>query len=412
MNLDNLKKLISQNEIKNLFQIFSDNLENKLYLVGGCVRNALAGINITDIDFATACTPEKIIDILNKSKIKYYDVGLKFGTVTAILNDQTFEITTFRKDQETDGRHAIVEFTSEIEIDAARRDFTINAIYLDEDLNIYDFYNGVEDLQNKSLKFIGQSDVRIKEDYLRILRFFRFYNEFSSQTIDSETLNSLGKEASNLSFISKERIFTEFSKILEQKDPLASLELMQELDILKYISTDLKLSKSFNNLIRIEKKLDLEIFLPRRLSMLLENSAVKIESFNSDFNITSEIKKYLINLSNIDRKLVSYLSIREARAKIYKLGIDLFLDQTIISWSNDQNEKNEINWRALFEVGRNFEKPVFPIDAQYVMNMGIGKGPLIGKILDELEEWWADNGFISDEYSLIERLKAICLSHK
>ena len=222
----------------------------------------------------------------------------------------------------------------------------------------------------------------------------------------------MSKEASNLSLISKERIFSEFSKILDHKDPLVSLELMQELGILKYISADIKLSGSFSNLINIEKQLDLKTTLTRRLSILLENSPQKIDSFNSTYNINSETKKYLVNLSNIDQKLVCYLSIREARAKIYKLGVGLFLDQTAISWAKDVNQKNAINWRALFEVGKNFEKPLFPVNAQYVINMGIDEGPLIGKILDELEEWWVDNGFVSDEYSLIERLKAICLSHK
>ena len=412
MNLENLKKLIDQNEVKTLLSIFSNYSENKLFLVGGCVRNALVDKDIVDIDFTTACKPEDIIEILSTNNIKYYDIGAKFGTITAILNEQTFEITSFRKDQETDGRHAKVEYTNKIEIDAARRDFTINAIYIDQELKIYDFFNGVEDLQNNSLKFIGQADVRIKEDYLRILRFFRFYNDFTSQTIDSETLNSLSKEASNLSLISKERIFSEFSKILDHKDPLVSLELMQELGILKYISADVKLSGYFSNLINIEKQLDLKTTLTRRLSILLENSPQKIDSFNSTYNINSETKKYLVNLSNIDQKLVCYLSIREARAKIYKLGVGLFLDQTAISWAKDVNQKNDINWRALFEVGKNFEKPLFPVNAQYVINMGIDEGPLIGKILDELEEWWVDNGFVSDEYSLIERLKAICLSHK
>ena len=412
MNSENLKQIVDQDEVQILFRIFSNYSENKLYLVGGCVRNALAGKDVVDIDFAIACTPEKIIDALSRSKIKYFDIGAKYGTITAIVNDQIFEITSFRKDQETDGRHAVVEYSNDIKVDAARRDFTINAIYLDEELNLYDFFDGYEDLQNNILQFIGRSDIRIKEDYLRILRFFRFYGDFSNQKIDSETLNALKKEANNLSLISKERILSEFSKILEQKDPLASLELMQELDILKYISKDIKISNSFYNLIGIEKKLELSVFLSRRLSMLLDNSSLKIDTYNSIYTLPSEIKKYLVKLSNIDHKIVSYLSVREARAKIYRLGLDLFLDQVIINWANDKNQKNEINWRALYEVGKNFEKPLFHVNAQYVINMGIKEGPLVGKILNELEDWWIDSGFVSDEYSLIERLKAICLSHK
>tara|TARA_B110001454_G_scaffold218661_1_gene247345 strand:- start:208 stop:1455 length:1248 start_codon:yes stop_codon:yes gene_type:complete len=411
----NLKQLINLPEINLLFSIFSSSIDNKekgIYLVGGCIRDALQEKNIKDIDFATPHNPEEVINLLTQNNIKYYDIGIDFGTVTALINDKKYEITSFRKDFETDGRHTLVKYTKNIEIDASRRDFTINAIYCDEDEKLYDFFNGIDDLQNKKLVFIGEPKKRIQEDYLRILRFFRFISIFSNYSIDELTLDCISKESSHLKSISKERLWSEFSKILSQYDPLPAIKLMEKTGIFKCIFDNIKSSNCFTSLINIEKKLDTTASYIRRLSVLLCNSVEEINKFNDTYPLTSNDKKSLIQLSKIDPKIVSYLSIKEARVKLYRLGMKAFQDQVIINWANDSNIKNEINWRALFEVAKSFEKPQFPFNAKDVINMGIEEGPLVGKILLELEDWWVDNGFLTDEYSIIERLKAICLSHK
>ena len=406
--MDQLKKILQLPEVEKIFNAFG---ESSIFLVGGCVRDTLMNKLVTDIDFATPCGPLEVIEILNKSKINYVDIGIKFGTVTAILNDKKYEITSFRKDISTDGRHAEVEFSKEMEADAARRDFTINALYVDKDFKVYDFYNGQEDLKNSILRFIGDPQARIKEDYLRIMRFFRFLASNSSQSLDDDLLTILKAEASNLSIISKERLWDEFTEILKSENPITVLKLMQENSIFENISEGLKIDESFENLISIESKIKyVDPIL--RLSLLFDNNSKKIENFVNNFHLSSKESKALLQLGEMNEKIVSYLSMKEVRFLLYKIGIGNFKNQIILNWARDVQNKNEVNWRSLYEVAISWERPKFDLESKDVLGMGINEGPLVGSILKEVEEWWAENDFIDDKFSLIERLKAICQAHK
>ena len=192
--------------------------ENAVRFVGGCVRKAICGENIDDIDLATSLEPNEVKKRLFKENIKVIDTGISHGTVTAILNRKKFEITTLRKDVSTDGRHANVEFTSNWEEDALRRDFTINAIYADIEGRIFDPLSGVSDLQNGIVKFINSSQQRIQEDYLRILRYFRFFTQYSKTDYDENIIRSIKRYINGLNKISNERIFDELKKILTLKN--------------------------------------------------------------------------------------------------------------------------------------------------------------------------------------------------
>jgi len=406
--MDQLKKILQLPEVEKIFNAFG---ESSIFLVGGCVRDTLMNKLVTDIDFATPCGPLEVIEILNKSKINYVDIGIKFGTVTAILNDKKYEITSFRKDISTDGRHAEVEFSKEMEADAARRDFTINALYVDKDCKIYDFYNGQEDLENTILRFIGDPQARIKEDYLRIMRFFRFLASNSAQSFDDDLLTVLKTEATNLSIVSKERLWDEFTEILKSENPITALTLMQKNSIFENISEGLQVEESFENLISIESKIkDVDSIL--RLSLLFDNNPKKIEDFVNSFPLSSNESKALLQLGEMNEKIVSYLSMKEVRFLLYKIGVSNFKNQIILNWARDVQNKNEVNWRSLYEVAISWERPKFDLDSKDVMGMGINEGPLVGSILKEVEEWWAENDFIDDKFSLIERLKAICQAHK
>ena len=396
-------KILQLPEVKKIFKAFG---ESSIFLVGGCVRDTLMNKLVTDIDFATPCEPLEVIEILNKSEINYVDIGIKFGTVTAIINDKKYEITSFRKDISTDGRHAEVEFSKEMEADAARRDFTINALYVDQDCKIYDFYNGQEDLKNTILRFIGDPQARIKEDYLRIMRFFRFLASNSAQSLDDGLLTILKAEAQNLSKISKERLWDELTEILKSENPIAVLKLMQENSIFENISEGLKIEGSFENLIFIESKIKyVDPIL--RLSLLFDNDSKKIENFVNNFHLSSKESEALLQLGEMNEKIVSYLSMKEVRFLLYKIGISNFKNQIILHWARDVLNKNEVNWRSLYEVAISWERPKFDLDSKDVLGMGINEGPLVGSILKEVEEWWAENDFIDDKFSLIERLKAI-----
>ena len=406
--MDQLKKILQLPEVEKVFKAFG---ENPIFLVGGCVRDTLMNKSVTDIDFATPCEPLEVIEILNKSEINYIDIGIKFGTVTAIIDDKKYEITSFRKDISTDGRHAEVEFSKEMEADAARRDFTINALYVDKDCKIYDFYNGQEDLENTILRFIGDPQARIKEDYLRIIRFFRFLASNSAQSFDDDLLAVLKTEAPNLSIVSKERLWDEFTEILKSENPITALTLMQKNSIFENISEGLQVEESFENLISIESKIkDADSIL--RLSLLFDNNPKKIEDFVNSFPLSSNESKALLQLGEMNEKIVSYLSMKEVRFLLYKIGVSNFKNQIILNWARDVQNKNEVNWRSLYEVAISWERPKFQLDSKDVMGMGINEGPLVGSILKEVEEWWAENDFIDDKFSLIERLKAICQAHK
>ena len=211
--LENIK------EAKTIFSYLDEiGKESKVRFVGGCVRKSLCGENIDDIDLATSLEPDEVKKRLIKKDVKVLDIGITHGTITAILNKKKFEITTLRKDVSTDGRHANVEFTSNWEQDASRRDFTINAIYSDIEGRIFDPLNGVSDLQNGIVKFIGSSEARIQEDYLRILRYFRFFIQYSKIDYDQDIIRSIKQYINGLNKISNERIFDELKKILTLKN--------------------------------------------------------------------------------------------------------------------------------------------------------------------------------------------------
>ena len=410
--MQQFEDIISDTNVEFLFKIFENSSKSNLFLVGGCVRDAMSKKNIIDVDFATTCRPEKVIEILDKNKIKHVDIGLKHGTVTAVINNKKFEITTFRKDLKTDGRHAEVDFTKNIEEDAARRDFTINALYLDKNGKLYDFYGGTDDIREKKIKFIGDPEKRISEDYLRIMRFFRFSAMMGLVNDNKDILDIFKNHHTKLKLISKERLWHEFSGLLKAENPVNALKEMQEVGILEEHFCNAKIGQSFENLISIETKIKYSINHIFRLGILLQNQSVKIDEFINKFTLSKSEASELASYSQINKKIVSYMSMQETRLLLYKLGVSRFQDEVIINWVNDPNTKNEVNWRSLCEVASTFEKPKFDLEARDVIGMGVSEGPLVGEILNEVEDWWAENGFIDDKFSLIERLKAIAQARK
>ena len=376
MTNQNIKEVLAMKDVQKLFEIFD---KNQIYLVGGCVRNAFSNRDVKDIDFASTLEPEQVIGVLDKNKIKFLDIGKEHGTITAIINNTKYEITSCRSDIKTDGRHALVDYTSDIKVDSNRRDFTFNAIYVDQSGDIFDFHNGLKDLEKNKVQFIGDVEQRIQEDYLRILRFFRFHCEHSPDHISESELLLIKKHINGLKKVSKERLWIELKNIIEHRNSSYILKKMQDTGLFSVV---------FEGII-VEKSID---------SFISENPLSKIEQNN------------LINLSNIHSSIVSYMSMREARAALYRLGKDNFTNQVLCKWSKDSNDKTTINWRALIEVASSWSKPEFTVKASDVINMGISEGPELGEILEELEEWWINNDFIDDQFSLIERLKAICFA--
>ena len=410
--MSNYSSLISSEEVSQIFRIFETFNQNSIFLVGGCIRDAILQKDVTDIDFATSLTPDETTNLLDQNNIQSVDVGKKYGTVTAIINQKKYEITSFRKDISTDGRHATVTFTNDMKEDAQRRDFTFNALYVDSNGKIFDFYNGQEDLKNGNVIFIGDPNERIKEDYLRILRYFRFFALFENSDIDPDLQKVFMANHAHLSKISNERKWFEFKEILKLKTPHNSLHMMESVGILKTHFEGALLDENFKNLIEIESRIGAVPNPIIRLSTLIGSSLEKTNYFINSFPLSKTDSTELLKLSSLNKKIVSYLSMKEVRYLLYKLGKTEFQNQIIINWSRDTQNKNEVNWRSLYEVADNWTKPDFGISPKDIINMGIEQGPMVGRIMSEVEDWWAENDFIDDKFSLIERLKAIVQAQK
>ena len=410
--MSRFSSILEQNDVAQVFDLFETYQKNSIFVVGGAIRDALLNREITDIDFATPLEPKNITEILNKENIKFIDVGINHGTVTAIINERKFEITTFRNDIFTDGRHAQVSFSNSLEKDALRRDFTITAMYLDKGGNLIDPTDGKKDLENRVVRFIGRPDKRIKEDYLRILRYFRFLALFGDISPDAEVMKTISANLDKLSVVSKERQWNELKSILTLTAPNNAISAMSEIGLLDDYFNGIGINDAFVNLIEIESKISFSIDPILRLSTLIENSLDKANTIIKKLPLSKSESTDLLKLCTLNKKVVSYMSMKEVRYLLYLLGRDGFQKQILVTWAKDANNKNEVNWRSLYEVAQSWEKPTFALTAKDVINMGISQGPLVGAILKEVEDWWAENDFIDDKFSLIERLKAIVQSKK
>ena len=410
--MSRFSSILEQNDVAQVFDLFETYQKNSIYVVGGSIRDALLNREITDIDFATSLKPKTITEILNKENIKFIDVGIDHGTVTAIINERKFEITTFRNDIFTDGRHAQVSFSNSLEEDALRRDFTINAMYLDKGGNLIDPKDGKTDLENRVVRFIGNPDERIKEDYLRILRYFRFLALFGDISPDAEVMKTIKANLDKLSVVSKERQWNELKSILSLNSPNHAISAMSEIGLLDVYFDGTSINDAFVNLIEIESRISLSIDPILRLSTLIDNSLDKANTIIKKLPLSKSDSTDLLKLSTLNKKIVSYMSMKEVRYLLYLLGRDGFQKQILVNWAKDTNNKNEVNWRSLYEVAQSWEKPSFALTAKDVINMGISQGPMVGDILKEVEDWGAENDFIDDKFSLIERLKAIVQSKK
>ena len=307
-NLDYINRgfrdLTSKTPIKKIFDAiinFSSNSEVRY--VGGCVRKIINQETVDDIDLATNLTPQQVSETLKKNNINFYETGIKHGTITAIIDDYKFEITSLREDIETDGRHAEVKFTINWKKDASRRDFSINAIYADLNGNLFDPCNGKEDLEKGIVKFIGDPEIRIKEDYLRILRYLRFYLIYSKQKHDQETLRIIKKNLEGISNLSKDRVFDELKKYIKSKVLIKICKDKFSVELFQIIFPQLKNIKIFSNLNNFLKTKLEELDFIFILSLMVIDGSDNVDYFLYKFNISKNDQKRLIIINNF------YLSI-------------------------------------------------------------------------------------------------------
>jgi poly(A) polymerase len=366
--------------------------------VGGAVRSALMGLDVADIDIATPLTPDQVTARLTAAGIKAIPTGIDHGTVTAVADGKPFEITTLRRDVETDGRHAVVAFGADWEEDARRRDFTMNALYASADGEVFDWVGGVEDAMAGRVRFVGDAATRIREDYLRILRLFRFHAWYGKGEIDPEALRAGEAEKAGLAGLSIERVQKEVLRLLEADDPMPALRAMAATGILPLVLPGAL------NLPRLEKLVAIDtdnFFKPDgvlRLAALQGGQTLKLSNAQAE---------RLDDLAGAREKIVSYLAMRDIHRLLYRLGPACFKDRVFLKWAEDPKESNAIQWRALLAMADAWRRPRFPLTGANVMNAGVPEGPLVGRILAEVEDWWIQSDFTDDEFSLAERLKAV-----
>ena len=372
--------------------------EDEVRFVGGCVRKAICGESIDDIDLATSFEPNEVKKRLNKENIKVLDTGISHGTVTAILNKKKFEITTLRKDVSTDGRHANVEFTSNWEEDASRRDFTINAIYADIEGRIFDPLNGISDLQNGIIKFIGSSEERIQEDYLRILRYFRFFTQYSKVDYDQNIIRSIKQYINGLNKISNERIFDELKKILRLKNVYRLFSHNTSKEIFLNIFPQFKYYERLKIIDSLDSKLRVKYDNYLILASLILDQTNNYEYFCHKYKMSNSIKnrfKYIsINFENLGRK--KFFSEENLKKLIYLSNKSSVGDLLLFSICADKEIKT-ISIEKLINYVSECEIPKFPISGDYLKKHGYETGEVLGKKLKSLEEKWIENNFIIEQ---------------
>ena len=370
---------------------------SKVRFVGGCIRKALCGEQVDDIDLATSLEPNLVKQKLLKNGIKVIDTGIEHGTLTAILNRKKFEITTLRKDVKTDGRHADVEFTLSWEEDAARRDFTINAIYSDIEGRIFDPLNGRTDLKNKLIKFIGNPEERIQEDYLRILRYFRFFLQYSKNNHDEKVLKSIKKYINGINRLSKERIFDELKKILILKNLYKLFSQKNSKEIILSIFPQFKYFErliAFNALQNnIKNSFDTSLIL----ALLIVDKSNNYEYFCHKYKTSNIIKNKLNNISkNFEYiKNKNFFLKENIKKQIYILGKDNVIDLLLFSLCINKFKNFDI--LELINYVRDCEVLKFPISGNDLKEQGYHDGVILGEKLKKLEEKWINNNFIIDE---------------
>ena len=399
-------ELTSDKHIKKLFEIISAyNDKSEIRFVGGCIRKILTNEKIDDIDLATNINPSEVKKILKDQNIKFIETGLSHGTITVVLGEKNYEITSLRKDVSTDGRHANVKFTNDWKEDASRRDFSINSIYSDIDGNLFDPYDGKLDLKNGKINFIGNPDERIKEDYLRILRYIRFFLNYSNIPHDAEIKKVIKKNINGVKNLSKERLIDELRKIfISKKFPILAKDPFM-LELIGLIFPELHNIEIFKNLNdQAVKLLPIKDFIFLISVALIDNSD-NSEYFLFKYNISKKDKKRIKFIKNYYNRIFekNFFTEKNLNRIYYYNGFSYIED--LIDFKIFYSKKINKNLNELKQLYINMPKPVFPIKASYLINnFKLKEGKNLGDKLKVLEEIWIDNEF---EISKKEIVKAI-----
>ena len=397
-NLGNLnvefQELRKKTGIELLFRAvesYSD--ESEIRYVGGCVRKILKNEKVNDIDLATNLNPEQIIQVCKKKNIKFYETGVEHGTITAIINDYKFEITSLRKDLKTDGRHADVIFTNDWKEDASRRDFSINSIYSDLEGNIFDPFNGKKDLEDGKISFIGDAEKRIKEDYLRILRYIRFFLNYSKHGHNKDITKIIKKNLEGVSKISSERLLDEFKKLFNSDGFLKLNEDEFCCEIIILIFPQFKNIHLLKNLHKYAKDNIKNIDFIFLISFLIVDGTDNADYFIYKFNISKKDQKRILFLNEyLKNKNNEKFNTKNLWKILYFNGKDSLLD--LINFHIFKSKKVDKKLENFLNFFKDKKVPTLPLKAATLMTKyNIPEGKELGLKLKQIENKWVDNDF-------------------
>jgi len=359
-------------------------------VAGGAVRNALLGEAVTEVDVATTLSPEQVTEACSAAGMGVHPTGIDHGTVTVVVEHHPFEVTTLRHDVETDGRRAKVTFTDDWEADAQRRDFTMNALYCDAQGRIYDFVDGRSDVEARRVIFVGDPEQRIREDYLRILRFFRFHARYGHGAPDAAGLQACARLKSGLDGLSAERIRQEMFKLMAAPGAVPTLQLMAAQGILSHL---LPYTEDW----RVLERLPPDPVL--RLAALASDPA----SMKSRWRLSNEEGARLRNtIAHVPPSPA--LRPREQRAILYQLGPCTWCDLVRLAWARSDASLADAGWQALLDLPLRWNSPVLPVTGHDLIAAGVSPGPEIGVMLRTLEDWWVASDFQPSRDELLKRL--------
>ena len=405
-NLDyisqNLKDITNQTPANKIFEAINNYSESsEVRYVGGCIRKVINKEVVDDIDLATNLKPNEICEALKNKDINFYETGIEHGTVTAVIDEYKYEITSLRKDVKTDGRHAKVEFSLDWKEDAARRDFSINSIYSDARGNLFDPNNGKKDLEEGLIHFIGDAEIRIKEDYLRILRYVRFFLNYSNHKHKPEIIKIIKRNIGGISKLSSERLIDEFKKLTKSHGFVKLFQDNDSLEIIEIIFPQLKNLAKFKKLNTHARdnlfKIDF-IFL---LSLMIVDGTDNTDYFLYKFNVSKKDQKRLKLIDFFYKEKTNLKNFTEKNFNkiFYFNGKQAVID--IINFKLFTSNKVEKKLIKLIEVYKDKVIPTMPIGANTLMaKYNIPEGKILGNKLKMIEEAWVENGFTISEKNI------------
>lgn len=368
--------------------------------VGGAVRNALLGMPVGEIDVATTAVPDEVAKRVTAAGFKAVPTGIEHGTVTVVIDSVPFEVTTLRRDVETYGRHAKVAFGRDWKTDAERRDFTINALSVARDGAVYDYVGGLADLKKRQVRFIGEPKKRIEEDYLRVLRFFRFHAAYGEGALDADGLRACIAARGDLDQLSRERVRMELVKLLLAPRAAGVLEAMADAGLLGPLLAGVPNGVHFSAMVAIEHATSLQPNAMRRLGALAVLVEEDAERLSEKLRLSNAERERLLSMAQAWWRRIVPAGDKLAKPWLYRLGPDQFVDRVLLAWARWGAPPDDAEWRKLATLPQRWTPPQFPIKAADLMARGVEKGPKLGAALKAAEKAWIAADFPSAKSEL------------